>query len=305
MKRRDFVGLVPSTALLFSGKEIELNADSPVLPISCNVYNWMTFYEQSGKAWGENWDDCIGEFPLTKIPAIEPSISDVRELNELIPYLEKYQIKVPSIYVGSVMHEEVEAKKSTAAILEIAEKAKTLGTKIIVTNPNPIQWGSALLKNDKQLLCQSAHLDKLGKSLRSLGLRLAYHTHDVELRAGAREFHHTLQNTSPENLFFCMDVHWIYRGSENSQNAVFDVLKMYGKRIIEFHLRQSENGIWTESFHAAGDIDYVRLAQEVKKMGINPHLVIEQCLEEKTPRHQNVVEAHKIDLMEVKKLFNR
>ena len=98
MKRRDFVGLVPSAALLFSGKAVELNTDSPVLPISCNVYNWMTFYQQAGKAWGENWDDCMREFSLTKIPAIEPSISDVRELNELIPYLEKYQIRVPSIF---------------------------------------------------------------------------------------------------------------------------------------------------------------------------------------------------------------
>ena len=305
MKRRDFVGLVPSAALLLSGKTVDSSVNSSALPISCNVYNWITFYEQSGKKWGENWDECLGEFSSTKIPAIELSLTNVNELNELIPYLEKYQIKLPSIYVGSLMHEEDEAKKSTAAILEIAAKAKTVGTKIIVTNPNPIQWGGTLLKNDKQLLCQSAYLDKLGKLLRGLGLKLAYHTHDVELRAGAREFHHTLQNTSPENLFFCMDVHWIYRGSDNSQCAVFDVLKMYGKRIIEFHLRQSENGIWTESFHPSGDIDYVRLAEEVKKMGINPHLVIEQCLEEKTPRHQNVVEAHKIDLMEVKKLFVR
>jgi len=112
MKRREFVGLVPSAALLFSGKTVESNVNSSVLPISCNVYNWMTFYEQSGKKWGENWDDCLGEFSLTKIPAIELSLTNVSQLNELIPYLEKYQIKIPSIYVGSQMHEEDEQKSS-------------------------------------------------------------------------------------------------------------------------------------------------------------------------------------------------
>ena len=202
------------------------------------------------------------------------------------------------------MHEEVLAKKSNEVILEIAKKAKELGTKIIVTNPNPIQWGSGQLKNDKQLLCQSAYLEKMGKSLKGMGIKLAYHTHDVELQAGAREFHHVLQNTSPENLSFCMDVHWIYRGSGNSQVAVFDTLKMYGDRIVSFHLRQSQNGIWTETFQPQGDIDFVRFAEEVKKMGINAHLVIEQCLEEKTVQRTNVVDAHKISYSAINKLFN-
>jgi inosose dehydratase len=34
-----------------------------------------------------------------------------------------------------------------------------------------------------------------------------------------------------------------------------------------------------------------------------PHLVIEQCLEEKTPNTMSVVEAHKMDLMNVKRVF--
>jgi len=101
-----------------------------------------------------------------------------------------------------------------------------------------------------------------------------------------------------------MDVHWIYRGSGNSQVAVFDTLKMYGNRIVSFHLRQSQNGIWTDTFQPEGDIDYVRFAQEVKKMGINSHLVIEQCLEENTVQNNSVVEAHKINYAAINKLFN-
>lgn len=304
MNRRNFVGILPTAAFLLMGSSSQGLGKIESLPTSCSEYDWITFYAREGKNWGENPDACLAEFSSAKIPGLELSLSHPDQLEKLIPYLKKYQIQLPSVYIGSIMHEESEAKKSSEMILAIAEIAKSLGTKIIVTNPNPIQWGSEQLKTDQQLSCQSAHLESLGKSLRPLGIRLAYHTHDVELKAGAREFHHVLQNTTPESLSFCMDVHWIYRGSGNSQLAIFDTLKMYGDRIISFHLRQSKNGIWTETFEAEGDIDYVRFAKEVKKMGINAHLVIEQCLEEKTVRELDVVEAHKINLREINNLFN-
>ncbi|WP_373495828.1 sugar phosphate isomerase/epimerase family protein [Aquiflexum sp.] len=302
MKRRGFMGLLPLTILVTSSNKFKLIGEDS-LPISANEYNWITFYNRSGKTWGENWDACLYEFAKTGIQGFEPSLKNSAHLQELIPYLDKYKIQLPSFYVGSLMHEEDEANKSIDNILEIAGKAKKLGTKIIVTNPNPIQWGGGPLKNDDQLYCQSSHLDQLGKEISNMGMKLAYHTHDVELRAGAREFHHVLQNTHPENLHFCMDVHWVYRGSENSQWAVFDTLKMYGKRIVSFHLRQSKNGIWTDTFNPHGDIDYVRFAAEVKKMGINAHLVIEQCLEEKSIQQYDVVKAHQINLKEVQNIF--
>jgi len=303
MDRRHFIGILPSATLAVSAFKFK-ESNEPVLPISANEYNWITFYRRSGKKWGENWNDCLAEFAKTKIPGFEPSIRDVAHLKELGPYLEKYEIQIPSIYIGKSFHEEDEAKKSIADIIAIAEEARQLGCKIVVTNPNPIQWGGGPLKNDDQLFCQSSHLDKLGQEINRLGMKLAYHTHDMELKAGAREFHHVLQNTSPDHLHFCMDVHWMYRGSENSQWAVFDILKMYARRIVSFHLRQSKDGIWTETFDPQGDIDYIRFAEEVKKMGIKAHLVIEQCLEEKTSVQYDAVEAHQINFSEINNLFN-
>jgi inosose dehydratase len=101
-----------------------------------------------------------------------------------------------------------------------------------------------------------------------------------------------------------MDVHWVYRGSGNSEQTVFDVLKTYGNRIVALHIRQSVNGIWTETFSRKGDIDYVRLAKELKRKKIKPHLVIEQCLEAKTVQTMDAAQAHAIDLKVVKALFN-
>ena len=79
---------------------------------------------------------------------------------------------------------------------------QSLGTKIIVTNPSPLGWGSKENKTDQQLLDQAVALDKLGAELRAMGLTLAYHTHDSEFRAGAREFHHMMLATDPLTMYW-------------------------------------------------------------------------------------------------------
>lgn len=298
MKRRNFIAAVPVLGLI---QKFEPTKET--FPISSNSYNWGTFYGRENKNWGENLDSDIAEYKKTGLQAYEPSLGSAGEAKNLIAVLKKYDIKMPSVYIGSVLHERDEIEKSIKNILEIVDVVKKYGTKIIVTNPNPIAWGSDKLKTDEQLTLQAKALEKIGKSLKLDGLKLAYHTHDVELKAGAREFHHMLQNTSPENLYFCMDIHWVYRGSHNSQLAVFDVLKMYGDRIVELHIRQSKNGVWQEVFTSEGDIDYKKFALELLKKKVKPHLVIEQCLEKDSPNTMNAVQAHTIDFKEIKNTF--
>lgn len=276
---------------------------STFYPVSCNSYNWVTFYGRNSKKWGENLAENIAEFAKTGIKAYEPSIENLAMVQRLIPVLKKYKIAMPSVYVNSVLHEESAVNESIKSIFEIAKEVKKYGTKIIVTNPSPIKWGSPELKNDTQLAIQSLAMETLGGRLRQIGITLAYHTHDVELKAGAREFHHVMLNTSAQNVSFCFDVHWVYRGSENSQLAVFDVLKLYGNRIAELHIRQSVAGVWSETFTAKGDIDYNKLAKELKKMKINPHLVIEQCVEANSLNTIDAVNAHIKDLEAIKTTF--
>lgn len=298
--RRSFLKLIPAVGLITQNNFDSFQSN---FPISCNTYNWITFYSRDGKAWGANWDENIAEFSKTGIKAFEPSISNSSDAKIIWASLKKFGIAMPSIYVGSVLHNE-ESTKNIEQIIEIADVVKNFGTKIIVTNPNPLKWGGAELKTDSDLISQAKNLDKLGAELFKRGIKLAYHTHDVELKAGAREFHHMLQNTSAKNLSFCMDVHWVYRGAGNSQVAVFDVLKMYGHRIVELHLRQSVNGIWSETF-GEGDIDYSRFARDLTKMNLKPHLVIEQCVEEKSPHTLQAIEAHIADFKAVKAIFKR
>ena len=300
--RRKFLATITSAGMLpFLPASNKRNLQ---LPISCNTYNWLTFYRRQGQEWWQNPEACAAEFLQTGLTAIEPSLSSAEQAVQMIAVLKKHNIRLPSIYVNSVLHKATEGSKSIETVLSIAKEVKKYNTKIIVTNPSPIQWGGTAVKSDSELLEQSANMERLGDELRKMDLMLAYHTHDTEMLAGAREFHHMLQNTSASNVNFCFDVHWMYRGSQNSTVAVFNTLKMYGSRVVELHIRQSVNGVWTETF-GGGDIDYVRFASELEKMKLYPHLVIEQCVEDKSPNTMNAVEAHKIDLREVTNTFKK
>jgi inosose dehydratase len=275
---------------------------APPYPVSCNVYTWYTFFGRENRDWSADLDRSMEEYAQSGLKAFEPSLGDVAEVAKLAPALKKHTIAMPSVYIGSVLHNADEAKKSMQSFLAIADAVRPLGTKIVVTNPNPIRWGGAENKNDAELEIQAKNLDVLGAELRKRGMTLAYHNHDVELRAGAREFHHMLAATNPNNVKFCFDVHWVYRGCANSQVAVFDVLKLYGKRVVELHIRQSVDGVWSEVF-GDGDIDYGRFAKELKSLGLRPHLVLEQCLEEKSAKTISAVEATKQSLVYAKKVF--
>jgi inosose dehydratase len=299
LNRRQFLGGVAgltSTALLNAP-----TAKAP-FPISCNQYTWFTFFQREGRDWSADLDASLAEYSRSGFQAFEPSFTSPEEVQKLAPLLKKYAILLPSFYVNSVLHESAEAEKSIDTVLAIAKAAKPLGAKLVVTNPSPIRWGGPENKNDAQLAEQARNLDKLGAALRAMGMTLSYHTHDIELRAAAREFHHMLLATDPRNVTFCMDVHWVYRGAGNSEIAMFDVVKLYGKRISELHIRQSVDGIWSETF-GPGDIEYPRLVSELKKLGVAPHLVVEQCLEAKSPHVLTTVEAHRQDLEAVRQVF--
>jgi len=301
INRRNFLNGILGVSLspLLAGK-LPLGRKSH--PISCSTYDWITFYKREGKTWWQDPDASARDFIQSRIRAMEPSLISAEQTGQLISILTKYGIQMPSIYVNSVLHDPEEAEKSIANVLAIADEAHRYGTEIVVTNPSPIEWGGKVLKTDAQLMEEASNLERLGSMLKKKGMQLAYHTHNIELLAGAREFHHVMQNTTAANVAFCFDVHWIYRGSQNSQIAVFDVLKLYGSRVIELHVRQSVDGIWTETF-GDGDIDYQRLIKQMVTMKLHAHVVIEQCVESDTPNTMSSQQAHRMDFELISNIF--
>ncbi len=274
------------------------------LHLACNHYPWIVFYRREGRDFNASLDPGFAEVAKSGVDGFEPIVTAPEQIDQLGPLLKKHGLEMRSLYVNSVLHEPDQVKKSTEQVVAVAEKAKRVGTRIVVVNPSPIRWGGPENKNDAQLEIQAEALDNLGSRLRSMGLVLSYHNHDIELRNAAREFHHMMCGTSPENVTLCLDAHWIYRGSGDSAVALFDVLKLYGPRISELHLRQSKDGTWTEAL-CDGDIDYPAVAERLLEIGVKPHLVIEQAVEKETPKTMGPVQSHRLSCEYAKRVFGQ
>lgn len=300
MNRRSFI--TTSTTLAFAS--LLEAADKTKLHIATNTYPWGTFAKREGKTLLLHTDELLSAIAATGITGYEPNMTKAEDFDGLAARLRAHGLEMRSIYVNSTLHDAERASGSITEVLGIARRAAEMGVKIIVTNPSPIRWGGPEDKTDAQIMAQATALNTLGAELRRLGITLAYHNHDAELRQGGREFHHMLTATNPDDVKLCLDAHWIFRGCGESQVAVFDALEHYGSRIVELHLRQSIGGKWSEVFTAAGDLDYTRLKVWLDAKGIKPHLSLEQAVEKGSPHTLDVSAAHRESLRNVQALFS-
>ena len=299
---QDMMLTLPLAAAVPAGAARTAQAAGGKLHVSCNQYPWAVFYGREGRDFGASLDTALAEVAASGIDGFEPGVGGLQQVQKIAPLLKKHGLEMRSLYVNSTLHEAGQVDRSIEQVLAAAAKAKAVGTRIIVTNPSPIRWGGPENKDDEQLKTQAAALNTLGAELRRMGLTLAYHNHDIELRQAAREFHHMMVGTGPKNVTLCLDAHWVYRGAGNSQVALFDILKLYGRRITELHLRQSRDGVWTEVF-GPGDIDYPALVEYLLKIGVKPLLVLEQAVEAGSPNTLKAAEAFKQSTRYTRRVF--
>ena len=302
--RRDLLRRAAVSPVLaaVAGTTSPLRAGDDRLHVACNQYSWSVFYRREGQDFNASLDASLADVAASGLDGFEPGVGGLGQIEQMTPLLKKHGLAMRSLYVNSTLHEADQADASVAQVVAAAKGAKKAGTRIIVTNPSPIRWGGDADKSDAQLKTQARALDRLGAELRRMGLTLAYHNHDMELRQAAREFHHMLVGTDPANVTLCLDAHWIYRGAGNSQVALFDIVELYGSRVTELHLRQSRNGVWSEVF-GPGDIDYERLAERLHRIGVRPHLVLEQAIESGSPDTMEPVEAFRKSSRYVREIF--
>jgi inosose dehydratase len=265
-------------------------ADEKKLHLATNVYPWFTFYGREKRDFNKDLDASLAEVSKAGLDGFEPILNGPADVKNLVPKLKKHGLEMRSAYANAKLHDK-DAKAAIDGVLAMAKEGVGGGLKVFVVNPTPLRWGGSEDKSDEQLMRQAENLDALGKKSKKWGVTLAYHNHDAEMRRSAREFHHMMNGTDEANVSLCLDSHWVYRGSGDSQVALFDVVKLYGRRIVELHLRQSSKGVWTEAF-GDGDIDYARLVKSLAALKLRPHLVLEQAVEAKTPNTMKALEAH-------------
>ncbi|MEL6650718.1 MAG: sugar phosphate isomerase/epimerase [Bacteroidota bacterium] len=294
--RREFI---QQSSVLSASMMLPWQGKRKALPVACQQYTWTTFFRREGRSWEEDYRQSLSDFKASGLQGIESFLPDLPKSQALI---EEFGLWQRSAYVNAWLHEEEKVEETVQTIVADAAKAKPGGVEIIVVNPTPIDWNKAIDKSDHQLGIQREGLTELARQLKAQGQVLAYHNHDAEFRVGAREFHHMLGATDPGLVKLCLDPHWIYRGAGNSQVALWDAVNLYGDRIVELHLRQSVDGIWSETF-GEGDIQYDTLLDYLLKHDLKPHLVLEQAVETGSPHKMNPIEAHRQSLRNTRSQF--
>ncbi len=303
MQRREFLKNTAAAAgtiatASFLGKEVFAAESKPRLHVALNQYTVAAYYNRDGIDFVKEIDKCLAEMKKSGADGLEPMINSAQDSEIYGTALQKQKMEMRSIYIGANLHEKGTLAAELERILASVKKAAEFGTKVVVINPAPKEG-----KTDAELVYQSENFNSLGSELRKMGLSLCFHYHTTELQFAAREFHHLLCGTEPENMGICFDVHWSYRASGNSAVAAYDHARLYGDRVVEFHLRQSKDGVWTELF-GEGDIDYPWIANYVaRRFKAKPHIVLEQAPEQGTPSTMKSGEVFKKSLETTREMF--
>jgi inosose dehydratase len=258
-------------------------------------------YAARGLDWREHLPEILDGLVAAGIHGWEQDMRSREEAKQLERLLEEREMTLHSIYTGGAIHHP-DWSDTVQSILEKALWTRTVGTRYVVFNPDPIDWSNPRDKDDEQLKYQAEALQSLGEALREHGLYLAYHSHAPEFRQGGREFHHMMLATDPGAVGLCADTHWLYRGCGHSQLALDGLLQLYRGRLVAFHLRQSHDGVWAETLEQ-GDIDYGYLAELLEGRVLGGPFVIELAREEGTPQTMGLVEAHRRSRQWIRETF--
>ncbi|MGA2618645.1 MAG: sugar phosphate isomerase/epimerase [Thermoguttaceae bacterium] len=292
-----------AAALMCGGATVGYTAEpAPGLHVAINQWSVGAVRGRDKQKAKLSFDEELAELAASGINGLEPGLGSAGQVAPLAAQLKKHGLELRSIYTGSDLVDPAKVGKEVERVVALAKSAKEAGTRIIVTNPSPLPNRQG--KSDQQLKTQAAALGTLGHELAAVGITLAYHNHDVELQYAAREFHHMMLGTDPRALSLCLDAHWVYRGAGHSQVALFDVVKLYGPRIAELHLRQSTGNVWSETF-GDGDIDYRELVERLVEAGVRPLVVLEQGPEGTTPQTMGTAAVHQRSAGYVREVFGR
>lgn len=284
-----------SSAVVLAASALPLWAKGPAPRVGSQLYGWGQYYQREGKKLEEHLDEVLSALRDAGYDYAEHSMSaDAASNVRFGERLKSKGLKPVCLYTGAALHDAQKAESNVARLLTGARGAKEAGFTIINCNPDPIGRG----KTEAELATQTLWLGKLGAGLKELGLQLGVHNHTPEMADGAREFHANFRQTKPEEVGFCYDVHWVFRGGVSPSEA----LAAYGPRIVSWHLRQSREKIWWEDLDT-GDIDYAAIARYVREHELPAIYTVELALEPGTRITRSVVENHARSRAFVQRVF--
>jgi len=265
--------------------------------VATQMFVWGQVYGKAGKSVDENLNEIFGYISQAGYDGVEGGLSwtsDQKHANQLRQLLDKYSLRLPSLYHGGVYHQKDEAEKTIEDTMRLAQFASKIGCPAV--NVNPAAIGRE--KTDDELKVQGEYLNRMGAALKEIGMSFYIHNHTPEIINNARELRADCEYTDPQLVGLCLDTHWSYRAGIDP----LSLMKEYPNRIKSLHIRNSKDGVWMESF-GEGDIDHVAMKQVLQDIGYNGWLIVELAYEQATKLTRSLPENSKLGREYVKKIF--
>lgn len=265
--------------------------------VATQMYVWGQVYGREGKSVDENLDEVFGHIAAAGFDGVEGGLglaSNAEKAESLRQLLDKHSLRLPSLYHGGVYHVREEAEKTIKETLNLARFAAEIGCPAV--NVNPAAIGRE--KTDAELKVQGEYLNKMGRTLKEIGMAFYIHNHTPAIVNNARELRANCANTDPELVGLCLDTHWVLRGGVEP----LGLMREYPNRLKSFHLRNSTDGIWMEDF-GAGDIDHREMSRILGDIGYNEWLIVELAYERETPLTRSIQENSQRSREYVREVF--
>lgn len=297
ISRREFLQSTVATAGLLASTGWSAPGNSPSAGetlVGSNIYGWGQYAQRENRKLDvpeviSALRDCGYDYLENFLNSAQPE-----ENAKFADQLKAKGLRPVSLYTGGRFHEAGKASETVARLVTVAKLCKEAGFSVISCNPDPI----GREKTDEELKTQAEALTQFGRELKALGMQLGIHHHMPEMANKAREFHNNFKQTKPDEVGFCYDVHWVWKGGIPPAEA----LKQYGDRVVTWHLRQSRDGIWYENLDT-GDIDYAAVAAYAKEHGLPRRFTVELAIENGTKVTRSVVENHRESREFVRRVF--
>jgi len=109
------------------------------------------------------------------------------------------------------------------------------------------------------------YFNAVGAKCKAAGIKFGYHNHDNEFKSleGEVIYDFMLQNTDPDNVFFQLDIYWIYKGGADP----FEYFEEYPGRFLSFHLKDDKE------LGESGKIDFKEIYKATEQAGAKYHVI--------------------------------
>jgi sugar phosphate isomerase/epimerase len=177
-----------------------------------------------------NQDDLPGVLADVKAAGYDGAEMGFKDIpdSEYVELLKKIGLECSGFHTGFATFTDLEALKRQAAQLVALGGKHFMCSGVASTG-----WDNATLDDYKR---SAEVFERAGAALHEQGVHLCYHNHQWEfydLGDGVQGMNVLAENSSPENVKFCLDVYWLACANENP--AAF--IEKHADRAIYFHLK--------------------------------------------------------------------